>query len=95
MYTNIYMHIYKSIYLNIYTNIYTFYKISHDQHKEILLKNVTKDYKKAGKDIQIKIHDEEKESATKLKLEDRIYSTVEREAFVSIKDHKKNFENNT
>ena len=70
------------------------YKISQNHHKELLMKNITKDYKKADKELPEKINKGDKDIATKLELDDRIYSTVERQAFITLKDHKDGFENN-
>ena len=70
------------------------YKVKKEQHDELLLKNITKDYRKSdGKDIA-KAVEKDKEIALKLELDDRILKTTKRQSFISIKDHKENFQNN-
>ena len=39
------------------------------------------------------INEEAKEIAVELKIADRVHITSKKEAFISIKDHKKNFKN--
>ena len=57
-------------------------------------KNVQKEYKKSG-DNRIKhINLNDQKTAKKLKLDDRIHKTEEKNAFVTLKDHKPNFINN-
>lgn len=63
-------------------------------YNELLQKNITKTYKKISPDSVSSIHNEAKTIAVKLHLEDRINVTAEREAFITLKDHKPNFENN-
>ena len=57
-------------------------------------KNITKDYKKAAKDDFKNVTKQDQEIANKLEIDDRVYTTTEREAFLTIKDHKPNFVNN-
>ena len=70
-----------------------FYKVTKEKHSELLDKNINKEYKKAEvKDIK-DITKADKTIAAKLDLEDRIYCTSERQCFISLKDHKPNFQN--
>ena len=58
------------------------------------MKDVHKDYKKAdSKDIK-KINDSHKRVVKDLGIEDRVFKTSELEAFLKLKDHKPNFQNN-
>ena len=71
-----------------------FYKLNKDDHDELLEKHVTKDYKKAHeKDLEdtTKV---DKQIASKLELEDRIYRTTKKHAYITLKDHKPSFQNN-
>ena len=71
-----------------------FYKLNPETHKELLENNITKDYKKANKDTITKVNKDDKKIAENLELEDRIYSFQKRNCFITMKDHKDNFENN-
>jgi hypothetical protein len=63
-------------------------------YNKLLQKNITKTYKKITPDTVSSINNEAKDIATKLNLADRINITAEREAFITLKDHKPNFKNN-
>ena len=71
-----------------------YYKMDSPSYNKLLQKNITKTYKKITPDIASSINDEAKDIATKLNLADRINITAEREAFITLKDHKPNFKNN-
>ena len=60
----------------------------------LLQKNITKTYKKIPTQTVLSIENRSKSIANKLNLTDRINTTAEREAFITLKDHKPNFENN-
>lgn len=70
-----------------------FYKVKPDDHNKLLNNNITKDYKKAPSTLDRDITKEDKNIATKLKLDDRIDTTAKNEAFITLKDHKPNFNN--
>ena len=70
-----------------------FYKIDPNSYNE-LHKNVTKTYKKIPVKVVHNIQNEAKGIAEKLNLADRINTTALREAFITLKDHKPNFQNN-
>ena len=61
----------------------------------MLEKEITKEYKKAKDDDLNKLNKEDKVIAEELGIEDRLFAFQKREAFISIKDHKDNFQNNT
>ena len=70
-----------------------FYKVTKEKHTELLEKSINKEYKKADGNVVKDINKVDKKIATELDLEDRIYSTSERQCFVTLKDHKTNFQN--
>ncbi len=70
-----------------------FYKLKHDQYDKLLQDNVTKSYKKTTKTTQQNISLTDKEIATKLNIDDRMDTTAKTQAFVTLKDHKDNFNN--
>ena len=71
-----------------------FYKMDPNSYNELLHKNVTKTYKKVPAKVVHNIQNEAKGIAEKLNLADRINTTAQREAFITLKDHKPNFQNN-
>ena len=65
-----------------------YYKVEQDTYKNLLHKNITKDYKKANRDIAEKIDLKDKEFAEKLEIEDRVHKTSNEEVFnASVKVH--------
>ena len=56
--------------------------------------NITKIYKHGSEDNISEINNELKHIADKLPIGNRIEYMKKREAFISLKDHKENFENN-
>jgi hypothetical protein len=70
-----------------------YYKLDPVEYTQLISKNVTKSYKLAPENIAKQITLTDKEIATSLKLEDRIEQLAEKEAFITLKDHKPNFQN--
>ena len=70
------------------TNLYS---MSRESYKKLLNDNITKNYKKSCDDTKNKIDREGKGIASKLELDDRMEIYAEREAFITLKDHKENF----
>ena len=60
----------------------------------VLHDNITKTYKHGSEDNISEINNELKHIADKLSIGNRIECMKKREAFISLKDHKENFENN-
>ena len=56
--------------------------------------NVTKTYKKVNLNVANSIELEATSLSKKLQLDDKINTTARREAFITLKDHKHNFDNN-
>ena len=70
------------------------YKLQPETYNKLLHENVTANYKKASVQSQRAINREAKKIAKKLTLDDRIECLAENPAFITLKDHKDNFENN-
>ena len=71
-----------------------FYKVKKEDHDVLLQKHITKDYKKAQEGAFENNTKADKRIATKLELQDRIYKTSKKQAFITLKDHKPSFNNN-
>ena len=68
------------------------YEVDRKQYEKLLHENVTKHYKRAPPDAYKSINAAAKGIAEALKVADRIDALSRREAFVTLKDHKENFE---
>ena len=71
-----------------------FYKMDPQSYNDLLQKNITKTYKTIPAETVNNTENEAKSIAEKLNLADRINTTSQREAFVTLKDHKPKFDNN-
>ena len=71
-----------------------YYKLEKDKYDELLQKEINKGYKKTDMQAFDEVTKVDKEIATKLDIEDRVYSTQPKQAFLTLKDHKPNFMNN-
>ena len=70
------------------------YETSLDTYNKLLHDNITKTYKHGSEDNISEINNELKHIADKLSIGNRIECMKKREAFISLKDHKENFEKN-
>jgi len=70
-----------------------FYKLEPATYKNLLEKEINKSYKKAPSETTQSVHKKNKEIATKLDLDDRMDTTANKQAFITLKDHKPNFAN--
>ena len=70
------------------------YKMSYENYDKLLSENITQKYKKEKHQTVASIVNECKSIAKKLHIENRLRPTIEKPAFITIKDHKENFENN-
>ena len=70
------------------------YETSLDTYNKLMHDNITKAYKHGSEDTISQIDDELKHISNNLGIGDRIEQMKKREAFISLKDHKENFENN-
>ena len=71
-----------------------FYRMNPDNYKKVLHENMTKTYKKIDENIAVNIEKRSKIITEKLGLDDRIETTAKKEPFITIKDHKPNFNTN-
>lgn len=70
------------------------YKLDAKDYNRLLHNNVTKDYKKANEQQVSDMTQTMKTIAEDLQLDDRIMKTAKKPAFITLKDHKDNFDNN-
>ena len=70
-----------------------YYKLKPDQYTSLTHSNVTKSYKLAPDSHTDKITNIDKNIATSLDLDSRIERLAEKTAFITLKDHKPNFQN--
>ena len=68
------------------------YKLSPDQFKDLLTRNIHKDYKKAAKEDLRRAIEHQKKIVVQHDLDDRVMATQARPARVTMKDHKENFQ---
>ena len=59
------------------------------------MQNVNKEYKKCDDKALDKVNKEDKDIAENLDLDNRMYAFSKHNAFLTVKDHKPNFMNNT
>ena len=71
-----------------------FYHVTPTQYNELLEKSIQKDYKKIDRRVIDDIYTTDRKIAESLLLSDRIKSTTEKQAFITLKDHKENFKEN-
>ena len=70
-----------------------FYKLDAAKYNQLLNDNITKAYKKSDGN-QLKTIDTGAKAITKrLKIDDRVEMTAQKEGFITLKDHKDNFFN--
>ena len=71
------------------------YEMGRDQYEKLLRENITKTYRKADEKTEEDISHELQNITNKLEVSDRVERMARRQAFISLKDHKENFQNNT
>ena len=71
-----------------------FHKMAPTKYNEFLDKAIQKEYKKAPPTVVKNIQSSHSKIVTKLDIEDRVFRTTESQPFITIKDHKENFQNN-
>ena len=62
-----------------------FYKVGPSTYNDLLQKSNTKSYKKAQPETTQAIHKENKDIATKLRIDDRVDTTADKDAFITLK----------
>ena len=71
------------------------FSMETDKYKNLLKKSINKDYKKSDNDFVDAIIKEDKVITENLEISERVYKTQKRSAFITVKDHKPNYQNNT
>ena len=69
------------------------YQMEKDEYEKLLRENITKTYKKANENTADLINTEFNSFNTDLDISDRVETMAKHQAFITIKDHKDNFEN--
>ena len=70
------------------------YEIEKEKYKQMIFKEVVKNYKKAPPDLEKELNNEAKMLAHKLGIVDRVEKYNAKNCFITIKDHKRNFKSN-
>ena len=70
------------------------YEIEKEKYKQMISKEVVKNYKKAPPDLEKELNNEAKMLAHKLGIVDRVEKYNAKNCFIAIKDHKSNFKSN-
>ena len=70
-----------------------FYLLEPNDYKKYVDKNVQKEYKKVKDKTVDKINQAHKTIVRNLDLESRVFKTMDRQCFITAKDHKNDFEN--
>ena len=68
-----------------------YYEVDKTTHDKLIMDSITSTYKKANTNTIITINNEAKDIATNLNIADRAERMAERQAFITLKDHKDNF----
>ena len=71
-----------------------FHKMTPQMYNQLLDKSIQKEYKKAPLKSVINIEKSHSNIVKNLELQDRVFRTTERQPFITVKDHKPNFQNN-
>ena len=69
------------------------YEVDKTTHDKLIMDSITSTYKKANTNTIISINNEAKDIATNLNIAYRAERMAERQAFITLKDHKDNFQN--
>ena len=69
------------------------YEMDKSDYDKLLQENITKTYKKCDIKTYDNINMEAKRIASKLNIQDRAMQLAKQQAFITLKDHKENFEN--
>ena len=71
-----------------------FYKVGSQSYSSLVERNIQKEYKKEKSQNVQRTNRTHKKIVKKLGVDDRVFKTCYRESFVTLKDHKENFQNN-
>ena len=70
------------------------YKLTKDEYNKLLNESITATYKKVNNDIDKRINLDGKAIITDSIIKDRMFKNGQDNSFITLKDHKANFENN-
>ena len=70
------------------------YLVPPEKYRELMNVEIQKSYKKADPKNVESVKKEHGKTAVEMDLDDRIFTTVPRESYVKLKDHKEDFQNN-
>ena len=70
-----------------------YYLLDNEKYHENVEKNVQKDFKKVDQKTVDAINESHKSIVRNLELQDRVFKTTDKPAFITCKDHKDNFQN--
>ena len=70
------------------------YEVSPENYNTLLNNSITTHYRKADNDTELEINKEASEIVTKLQIADRVDKMSQNECYITLKDHKDNFQNN-
>ena len=70
------------------------YEVSPDKYKQLLHNSITTHYRKADCDTELEINREAQQITINLQIADRVDKMSQEEAFITLKNHKENFQNN-
>ena len=71
------------------------YQMSSERYKNLVHGNITKTYQKAAVNTKRNVDKESKRFAKSINLDDKMEWYSDQNAFITLKDHKENFRNNT
>ena len=71
-----------------------YYLMDKEKEEELRMREINKDYKKAGDTVEADINREAKQFAADLDIEDRVFRMEKRKSMIAIKDHKPGFMDN-
>ena len=70
------------------------YELTTEEYNKLLIENISKTYKKTTVSAINAINNEAKAIAKDLNLDERIKKYHQNQSFITLKDHKENFQNN-
>ena len=79
------------VYADKSTNVY---ETSPDNYNKLLMENITKTYKLGNENVTDDINGELRNIASNLSIGNRVDTIAKRSAYITLKDHKENFESN-
>ena len=70
------------------------YETSPDNYQKLLTENITKTYMMGSENLADDINAELKDLSGRLSIEDRVETMAKKNAFITLRDHKENFDSN-